>query len=172
MMSNLLLRRPRARIAAAALATAIALGLAPAPAAAIVAPPTSGPFIVWVNFGLHDRDKVDIAIGNVLDGAEHPCWGNDALIYVHKRPPGMTDELVDRALYKHDTDAQRQLVLLMRRPFDDAPAFDLIVGYSDIGKTELTGMSSIGTIKSADAGAAHDEAGLRRALCGVMPPRQ
>jgi hypothetical protein len=156
----------RFRRPAAALVLAGASALASAAAG-------SGPFAVWVDFApAPARAAIDDAVGQVWDAAENACWSADALLYVHKRPPEMSDELLHAALLEHDTGAQRIATALMRVPFDDAPRFDAVIGYVEDGDgPRLLGMSSFGTIKIAPLPPKPDAKAWRQALCDVLPAR-
>ncbi len=160
------LRRPHALALAA-----IAFGLAATPGHA-GAGLAGGPFIVWVNLGTKDAPAADDAMRAALAGVtpDAPCWTTDALLYMRKRPPGITDELVRRALLRHDANAQASLRVLLKKPFDEVPAFDGVVAYTDGEAPTLVSMSARGRVKSEAIASPTGEAAWLPTFCNVLPP--
>ena len=169
------MKKPRHRLrrlhAVALAAVALGLAAAPGPAGAGLA---GGPFIVWVNLGTKDAPAADDAMRSALAGVtpDAPCWTTDALLYMRKRPPGITDDLVRRALLRHDAQAQSSLRALLRKPFDEVPAFDGVIAYTDGGGTAptLVSMSARGRVKSEAIASPTGEAAWLPTFCNVLPP--
>ncbi len=151
---------------------ALALALA-APAGVTRAGLPGGPYVVWVNFGTKNPSAADDAIRAALDSDEpgKPCWNTDALLYMRKRPPGVTDELVRRALLGHDAKARASLRALLKKPFDEVPAFDGVIAYTDAVVPTLVSMDARGQLHSEPiAASASGEAAWLPAFCDVLPP--
>ena len=55
-----------------------------------------GPYVVWVN--LPKTQAVDARIKAFVDADREQCWSDGALLYMRKRPEGVTDELARQAV--------------------------------------------------------------------------
>lgn len=153
-----------------ALVTALVVLAVAAPPGVARAGLPGGPFVVWVDLAATNRSAVDEAVRDVFNGDDKLCWGGDALLYMRKRPPGITDALVRRALVAREAAAQSRLRALMKKPFDEAPAFDGVIAYVDEGVPRLVSLSAAGRVRSdAVVGPAGAQVWLP-SLCNVFPP--
>ena len=89
---------------------------------------------------------------------------------MRKRPPGITPGLVRRALEGRDPVAQRRLGSLLRQPFDDLPAFDGLVAYSDSRRPRLLSLATDGTVRGETLRSATGEDAWGATFCHVLPP--
>jgi hypothetical protein len=89
---------------------------------------------------------------------------------MRKRPPGITDGLVRRALLQHDAKAQLSLRALLKQPFDEVPAFDGVIAYVDGGAPTLVSMSARGRIRSETVAGPTGEPAWLPTFCNVLPP--
>jgi hypothetical protein len=158
------MKRPGSTLGIAALAL---LGLLPLAASAGIA---GGPYIVWVNLASDDPSTADDAIRAAVDSEDKQCWSDDALLYMRLRPPGITDDLVRRALVRKDPAAQRSLRARLKQPFDTVPAFDGIVAYLDNGPPRLVSLSARGAIRTDAVIAGGGEPTWLETFCHVLPP--
>ena len=91
------------------------------------------PNIVYANLSDVQDKAVDAALKAAINSPKPECWVKGAgLIYMKKPPPGMTTELIGRALLRGSQSAKRSLskALLSFRD-DDVSGFDGVVAYTD-----------------------------------------
>ena len=152
------------------LAAAIAIGLAASLAGPASAGSVEGPYLVWINLGTHQPAEADAQIRAFVDGSDHLCWPNGALLYMRKRPPALTPALARRAVLGRDAAAVRQVQAILRRPFDEVAGFDGVVVYTDAGPPRLASLAVGGRKKSEAVRGPTGEAAWGATFCNVMPP--
>jgi hypothetical protein len=148
-----------------ALLLALLLALAAAPA---VAGSVEGLNLVWVNLG--GAPAVDVAVKQAIND-DKACWGSDALVYMDKRPPGITNALVQAALVQRQPAAQRRLRAHLRKAFGEADAFDGVVAYVQRPQPRLLSLGTQdGRVRSGLERDADGSIAWQPSLCAVMPP--
>lgn len=129
-----------------------------------------GPYLVWMNLGGAQHAQADESVREFINGPQRLCWPDDALLYMRKRPAGITTELVRRALLKNEAHAQRTLRRVLRHPYDQVPGFDGVVAYVPLPEPRLVGLGMQGALKSHPLRSATGELAWGPVFCQVMPP--
>lgn len=141
-----------------------------------------GPYVVWVNYS-QSPDRIDFIIKNLFN--EHDScidYNRNPIFYMKARPEGITNDLVYKALFNKNENAQADLYNLLvayagKSKWDESQlvsGLDGVVAYFPLPKPHLMSFSfnkqtlkyKIKTryIKS------FDQVNLvRTALCDVMP---
>jgi hypothetical protein len=147
-------------------------GLLALACSALHAGSVEGPYLIWMNLAPpHARHAdADIQIKTFVDGDDRLCWPEGALLFMRARPPGVTAALVRRALEHREPAAQERLRMLLRKPFEDVPAFDGVVAYSERGAPSLLALPMTGRVRSEALRSATGEDAWGATFCRVMPP--
>ena len=130
-----------------------------------------GPYVVWVN--LPKTQAVDARIKAFVDADREQCWSDGALLYMRKRPEGVTDELARQAVVERQPQAQARLRQLLDRGVDELPALDGLVVYwqGPQGQPMMGSWSRLkGRVRHASALGAQGQLALSETFCQVLPP--
>ena len=129
-----------------------------------------GPYVAWVN--LSDNPKlIDTRIRDYVnsDKAEKDCWGHSGLLYMRRKPAGLTKEFVRQAVVDKDPKALRALNKLLKQPFDELDAgMDGVIVYDDANGPRLYSLTT--GHKKVDAYKLPDLSHLGKGFCAVLPP--
>jgi hypothetical protein len=131
-----------------------------------------GPYLIWMNLApSHARHAdADSQIKAFVEGDDRLCWPEGALLFMRARPLGVRAALVRRALEDREPGAQQRLRTPLRNPFDDMPAFDGAVAYSEHGVPSLLALPISGRVRSEALRSATGEDPWGATFCRVMPP--
>lgn len=90
-----------------------------------------GHHVIWFNMA-SNPEKVDQKIMRYLESGDATCWDSSSLMFMRKKPPEVTRDLLEAAIFAKDAKAVRRLNDVLRRPFQEAvDGFDGIIVYSD-----------------------------------------
>lgn len=141
-------------------------------AASVSAGMVNEPNIVYANLSEAQDRAVDSALKQAINSANPECWVKGAgLIYMKKRPPGITDELIKRALFQGRLSAKRGLskALLSYRD-DEVSGFDGVVIYADKPVPRFVSMTAKTlAVNSQQIADAHNRNDIELAFCAIKP---
>lgn len=129
-----------------------------------------GPYVAWVNLA-NDPRPVDARVKDYIDSgrARDDCWRNGSVLYMRRKPAGLTKELVRQAVVDKEPKAMRALNKLLRQPFDERlDGMDGVIVYDDAKGPNMysltTGGKKVKTYNLPDPGQ------LEKGFCAVLPP--
>ncbi len=130
------------------------------------------PNIVYANLSVSSDKSVDAVLKGVINSTNPECWvKGGGVVYMRKRPAGIDDKMIKRAVLQGRLSAKRVLsnALLSYRD-GDVDGLDGVVVYTDKPVPRLASMTAktlnVGSQKIADVKNAKD---VELAFCAVKP---
>jgi len=130
------------------------------------------PNIVYANLSDSQSKTIDSALKSAINSAKPECWVKSAgLIYMKRRPPGITDELIRRALLQSSPSAKRSLSMaLLSYRDDEVSGFDGVVAYADKPVPRFVSMTAKTlAITSQQIADVRNSKDVELAFCAVKP---
>lgn len=130
------------------------------------------PNIVYANLSDAPDEAVDLALKGSINAVHPECWvKGGGLIYMKKRPPGVDDKLIRRAVLQGRLSAKRSLsnALLSSRD-DEVNGLDGVVVYVDRPSPRLASMTAKTlTVDSQNIADVRNAKDVELAFCAVKP---
>jgi len=102
----------------------------------VLAGDAGGPYVIWVN--LSNNYSIDAMLDKRLQDNDDRI-PPDSIFLFRKRPTGITNDLVRKAVVKNDKAAIKKLDKLVRKPFEDfTKGFDGIIVYDEESGARLS----------------------------------
>lgn len=130
------------------------------------------PNIVYANLSADRDSTVDSALKSAVNSAKPECWMKGAgLIYMKKRPPGVTDTLIKRAVLQGGLQAKRSLSkVLLSYKDDEVSGFDGVIVYADKPAPRFISMTvKTLVINSQQIADVRNGKDVELAFCAVKP---
>jgi hypothetical protein len=133
----------------------------------------SYPNLVFVSLDQKNGAEFTRLFKEIVNAPNPKCWnGTSALIYVSTRPKNLTDDLVRKAVIKHDPKAIKLIgSILLSYKDDEVRGFDGLVALVDDSGPRLisitAGRTRVRSFALFNTDNVHD---IEDAFCAVIPP--
>jgi hypothetical protein len=136
----------------------------------------AGPYLVWANLHENTKSEITTKIKAFTQTQENGSFCEEHaaewIMYIKKRPKGMSNELLAKAIDQNDDTAKqlikRNLLSFREQPIDNG--LDGIIAYSEHNKPHMISIDAHGKIKRSktirDINSPHE---ISTAFCSVMP---
>lgn len=128
--------------------------------------------VVYADLGKSKNSYIEASLRGAISSKSPECWNKgEGFIYMKKRPPGITNDLLYDAIVQGKKDRQRLLEkLLLSYKDDDASGFDGAVIYVDSpSKRFISFNARKRTIKSQEISDISNAKDIELSFCSVKP---
>lgn len=137
----------------------------------------SGPYVAWVNLHEDTKPKMTKIIREFLSTQKNKNLCEDIysgwIIYIQKRPTGISQELVSKTFNQRDQASKRILIGAIKNYRDEPDVHDGLDGtiaYTEAGAPHMASIDAHGKIKiSKTIKDTNNSEQITDAFCSVMP---
>jgi len=143
-----------------------------------------GPYVVWVNLDLSsEKEEINQVIANFATSKSINCNGEwkrgDSLLYMKKRPPLISNSLIEKVFLKKSNSEKKRLNLALRGykdiEFQHYEGLDGVIVYANENGAKkmmslTTGKKKIESVTLASHGRSPAKGDIEEAFCALLPP--
>ncbi|MDH6168205.1 hypothetical protein M2282_003356 [Variovorax boronicumulans] len=141
---------------------------------------SNGPFVVWVNLDKSaNRSRVNEIISDFANSSKDcdGAWLRSPMLYMKKRPPLITDELIESVFLKKDTVRKKYLNAALKNyknlDLSHLEGLDGVIVYTNSGAARMmsltTGKTKIETLTLSSHGHTPEKEDIEGAFCALLP---